>query len=280
MKNKLKYKGDLLILGTAFLWSFLGIITKTVSYHGMTVAGITSLMAVLVLLAFYGKKALVLNRLTLFTATVTALMNLTFLLANKYTTVANAIVLQYSSPIFVVLYYRIFQHRKLQKVQLGTVAVCFIGLLIFFADQLGSGNMFGNLLALVSGILFAGSFYLNALPENNPTSSHFFSNVICTVTGLAYTFLCTRQTYEFPQTALLLTAGIFCSGIAAVMYSQGIRYTTALNANLIAMSEVLMAPIWALLFFGETVSAPAGLGAGMMILSILYETWFESRCEA
>ena len=64
------------------------------------------------------------------------------------------------------------------------------------------------------------------------------------------------------------------------MYARGICYTTALNANLIAMSEVLMAPLWALLLFGETVGAWAALGAGLMIVSILYETWFESRSEA
>lgn len=280
MKNNMKCKGDLLILGTAFLWSFLGIVTKIVPYHGMTVAGLTSLMASLLLLAVYGKKALMLNRLTFFTAIVTAFMNLTFLLANKHTTVANAIVLQYSSPIFVVLYYRIFQHRKLKKVQMGTVAVCLIGLLIFFSGQLTGGNMPGNLLALTSGILFAGSFYLNALPDNNPTASQFLSNVICTVIGLGYTFFCTKQSYEFSQTAFLLASGILCNGLAAVMYSRGICYTTALNANLIAMSEVLMAPLWAFLLFGETLGTLAALGAGLMLLAILYETWFECSCEA
>ena len=211
---------------------------------------------------------------------VMAAMNITFLLANKYTTVANAIVLQYSSPIFVVLYYRIFQHKRLKKVQMGTVAVCFVGLLIFFAGQLGSGNLYGNLLALTSGVLFAGSFYLNALPDNEPVGTNFLSNAICTIAGLGYTFFCVEQAFEIQQTALLVMAGIFCSGIAAVMYARGIRYTTALNANLIAMSEVLMAPLWALLLFGETVGAWAALGAGLMIVSILYETWFESRSEA
>lgn len=280
MERTVRFKGDLLILGTAFLWSFLGIVTKTVSYHGMTVAGVTSLMAALVLAAVYRRQVLVWNRRTLFTGLVMAVMNITFLLANKYTTVANAIVLQYSSPIFVVFYYRIFQHRRLKKVQLGTVAVCFVGLLIFFAGQLGNGNLYGNLLALISGVLFAGSFYLNALPGSDPVSNNFLSNVFCAIAGLGYTLFCVEQTFVIRQTALLVMAGIFCSGIAAVLYARGICYTTALNANLIAMSEVLMAPLWALLIFGETVGAWAGLGAGLMIASILYETWFESRCEA
>ena len=280
MKHTLKSKGDLMILGTAFLWSFLGIVTKTVSYHGMTVAGITSLMAVLLLLCVKGRRVWCINRLTFFTALVTAFMNLTFLLANKYTTVANAIVLQYSSPIFVVLYYRVFQHKKLKPFQMSTVAVCFMGLLIFFSGQLTGGNMSGNFLALASGILFAGSFYLNALPDNNPAASQFLSHVICTVMGLCCTFFFVKQTYTFSQTGLLMAAGILCNGLAALMYSQGIRYTTALNANLIAMSEVLMAPVWAFLLFGETLGTLAALGAGLMLFAILCETWFESRAEA
>lgn len=277
MKHGMRYKGELLILGTAFLWSFLGIVTKGISYHGMTVAGMTSMMAALVLLSAYRQKALMINGRVLFTGIVLAVMNLTFILANKYTTVANAIVLQYTSPIFVILYYRIFQRRRLKKMQVGTVAVCFVGLLVFFAGQLGNGNLCGNLLALVSGIFFAGGFYLDALPGSNPAASNFLSNVICTGVGLCYTLVYVEQDYNIKTTALTLLAGFLCSGVAAVAYARGIRYTTALNANLIAMLEVLLAPLWALLFFGETIGTWAGLGAGLMTASILYETWFESR---
>lgn len=276
MEKNLYRKGNLMILGTAFLWSFLGIITKAVSYNGMVVAGTTSLMAILALALFDRKHRFRLNSLIILTGAVHAVMNLSFIMANKYTTVANAIVLQYCSPIFVLLYYRIFQKKRLKKQQLAVVTVCLAGLLIFFADQLGQGNLYGNLLALFSGITFAGTFYLNALPDNDPISSQVVSQGICVVVGLCCTVL-SRQPWNTVQMGVLLAGGFLCSGVAAVLYAQGIQKTTALNANLIAMSEVLMAPLWSFLIFQEMLGGQAALGAGLMIAAILYETWFEAR---
>lgn len=63
----------------------------------------------------------------------------------------------------------------------------------------------------------------------------------------------------------------------AELYAEGIQRTTALNANLIAMSEVIMAPLWSFVIFHEALGGMAALGAGLMIVAILYETWFEAR---
>ena len=265
-----------MILGTAFLWSFLGILTKSVSYHGMTVAGGTSFMAFLMMLAFNRKHRFRISRRVLLTGAVTAAMNLSFLVANKYTTVANAIVLQYCSPIFVVVYYRIFQKKRLGRQQLLAVGICLAGLVVFFADQLGQGNMMGNLLALFSGVTFAGAFYLNALPDSDPVSSQMLSHAFCVIAGLGYSALFVEQSYDVRQTAFLLLGGFLCTGFASVLYAWGMQKTTALNANLIAMSEVIMAPLWSFFIFHETLSRQAALGAGLMIAAILYETWFEA----
>ncbi len=277
MDKKIRRQGNFLILGTAFLWSFLGILTKSVPYHGMTVAGATSFMAMLVMFFVNRKHRFRRNALVLATGLVTAVMNLSFFIANKYTTVANAIVLQYCSPIFVVLYYRFFQNKKLKKQQLLAVGICFAGLLVFFANQLGHGNMFGNLLALFSGICFAGVFYLGALPGNDPVASQLLSHAVCAAAGLGYTVLWVNQPYDLKQTGFLLLGGFLCSGFSGVLYAWGIQRTTALNANLIAMSEVIMAPLWSFLIFREAFDGPAALGAGLMLTAILYETWFEAR---
>ncbi len=106
--------GNILILETAFLWSFLGIATKMVTYHGMTVTAVISLVAMLTLRVCNRGSAIRWNRQILLTALATAGQTICFFLANKYTTVANTIVLQYCSPIFVLFYYRIFQKRRLK----------------------------------------------------------------------------------------------------------------------------------------------------------------------
>lgn len=110
--------GNILILETAFLWSFLGIVTKMVTYHGMTVTAVISLVAMLTLRVCNRGSAIRWNRQILLTALATAGQTICFFLANKYTTVANTIVLQYCSPIFVLFYYRIFQKRRLKCQQI------------------------------------------------------------------------------------------------------------------------------------------------------------------
>lgn len=113
------------------------------------------------------------NRQILLTALATAGQTICFFLANKYTTVANTIVLQYCSPIFVLFYYRIFQKRRLKCQQIISVAVCSAGILIFFAGQINTGMMLGNILALASGIMFGGQFYLGAMEDNDPGICEF-----------------------------------------------------------------------------------------------------------
>ena len=87
--------GNILILETAFLWSFLGIVTKMVTYHGMTVTAVISLVAMLTLRVCNRGSAIRWNRQILLTALATAGQTICFFLANKYTTVANTIVLQF-----------------------------------------------------------------------------------------------------------------------------------------------------------------------------------------
>ena len=86
-----------------------------------------------------------------------------------------------------------------------------------------------------------------------------------------------RKTWFFPLVFLVLAAGLLCTGIPAVTYTIGIQMTTALNANLIAMSEVIMAPLWAFLLFQETIGS--WLAAILMVAAILYEIRIEAKEE-
>ena len=269
--------GNILILETAFLWSFLGIATKMVTYHGMTVTAVISLVAMLTLRVCNRGSAIRWNRQILLTALATAGQTICFFLANKYTTVANTIVLQYCSPIFVLFYYRIFQKRRLKCQQIISVAVCSAGILIFFAGQINTGMMLGNILALASGIMFGGQFYLGAMEDNDPVSANLFSQIICILITGTYAVFFAHDVFDVRQTGILVVAGFLCSGVAAVLYTRGIQMTTALNANLIASSEIIMAPIWSYLIFHETIGKWAAVGAVLMVGAILYETLFEAK---
>lgn len=75
--------GNILILETAFLWSFLGIATKMVTYHGMTVTAVISLVAMLTLRVCNRGSAIRWNRQILLTALATAGQTICFFLAKS-----------------------------------------------------------------------------------------------------------------------------------------------------------------------------------------------------
>jgi len=87
-----------------------------------------------------------------------------YVLANKLTTAANTIVLQYSAPVWIIIMSALILHKKPKKAEVITILFVFAGIICFFVDSLGAGNMAGNIVALVSGIFYAGVFMLNAMP--------------------------------------------------------------------------------------------------------------------
>ena len=91
--------------------------------------------------------------------------------------------------------------------------------------------MLGNILALASGIMFGGQFYLGAMEDNDPVSANLFSQIICILITGTYAVFFAHDVFDVRQTGILVVAGFLCSGVAAVLYTRGIQMTTALNAN-------------------------------------------------
>lgn len=263
-----KNLGNLLIMITAILWSFIGVIEKSMHTDVFVIAGITSLCALVVVRFFSFHKKLHLNLVTFFAGFATAGMNLSFFLANKYTTVTNTIVLQYTSPIFVLLIKIIFEKYYPKKREIFALFLCTSGMLIFFANQLSSGNMLGNMLALLSGILFSIDFILNSKPECDSFSSMILMHSICFI--FAFTYSLISKSYPVvSEIHLLMFLGIVIIGISSVLYSIAIHMTSALNANIIALSEVFLTSIWSHFIYHDVLSTVSLIGLLIMTFAII-----------
>lgn len=269
-------KGDLLLFGTAFLWSFIGISVKYVSINGILTAGITGAVAFVVVRLCFIRHKFRFDAVTVLSGVVTAGVNITFFLANKYTTVTNSIVLQYSSPIIVLLLNIVFFRYRPAKQQVASIVICMLGMLVFFNGQIGSGNMAGNLLALLSGFLFAVSFILNARPESDPSSSMMIAYLFSFVAAAAY-FPFQRQLPSSGDIIVLICIGVLFTGFPSVLYSSGIKHTSALNASMITLSEVFLAPLWALLLYRESLGRFSVLGILLMLGAIIFESFWEKK---
>ena len=190
-----------------------------------------------------------------------------FSLANKLTTAANTIVLQFTAPIFVILLAAVFWKKRPKGLDMAACALVLAGVICFFVDSLEMGGTLGNFLALLSGLTYAGVFLLNELPNADPISSVFWGDTISVVLGLP--FLIQETIFTPTAIASVVILGAFQVGLAYVLMCIGLKTTPAVTASLISGIEPVLNPILVALFYGETVGRMALTGAGIVVISVV-----------
>lgn len=266
MENKISTKGVFCLLMTAFCWSLAGLFIRASHLNGLGFSMMSSIVAIPLSMIIHHKK-LVFNKMTVTVGVFQFLMSLTFIYANKLTSVANAIVLQYSSTIFVLIYQSIDLRELPTKRQMGIIAIVFIGMALFFADTLSFSHLLGNILAIISGACFGMQFYLNNKEEAEAFSSTIFAYMFSLTVGL----IVFRGLPNFHITDAFGVCGygFFPMCLGGIFLALGISCTEAFTANLICMLEVILAPLWAFIFFHETISGISLIGAGMVVGGII-----------
>ena len=150
--------GAMYLFGTALLWSFIGILVHANSQSALLIGAVTAIfMALFILLV--GRPVLRVSRLIVLVAVCNFVTGTTFNFANQLTTVGNAIVLQYTSMIFVIVYQSLATHTLPSPAKIASVVVAFTGMGLFFLGDLSVEGMLGNLLAVISGATFGLCFF-------------------------------------------------------------------------------------------------------------------------
>ena len=274
------YYGPLMMLGAALLFSMGGAVIKLIPWSALAINGVRNLIAAATMGCYllFKRHKLRFNKTVLFGAVcmsgVTTLFfvadtptNALFSVANKLTTAANAIILQYACPIWIILMMAIFFREKPSRRDVGTMAVVFLGILCFFFDSLAAGNVLGDLAAILSGVFYAGVFLLNSFEDGDSLSSIFFGQLAC---GVILSPLVTRETAFSPVILLaVFFMGAIQIGVAYIMFSEGTRYTPPVAASLIATVEPVMNPILVAIFWGEMLRPLSLVGAFIVIAAVL-----------
>jgi len=263
--------GPLAILTAALLWSTSGLLIKYVPWHPMAIASGRSLLAAIVFIFYFRKRLLGrINPMTWLSGLALVLTQSLFVIANKLTTAANAIMLQYTTPIFIVIIGAVFFRIRPTRREILVLFWAMAGIVLFFFDDLNLGNQLGNGLAVISGLTFAAVFVLNSRPECNVPSALFIGQIGTFLIGLPFLLL----TEPSAMTALPLLSigllGVFQLGVSYILFQYGIRLTHPLHASLLSMIEPIMNPVWVFLMLKERPGMPALLGAIVVISAMLY----------
>lgn len=261
--------GSLTIFSAAVLWSFGGLLGKAISLNGLSIAILRGGISALTIGLYRKSWRVHLSRSVLIAGISLSLTTLLYMMANKLTTAANAIVLQYTSPIYIIVFAWIFYKQKPKRDDVIALLFVLFGLLIFFSRELSGGHLLGDALGLLSGLSFAGVFFANKMKDANPVDAVYLGNVLNFL--LLPLIFFDDQLYHINamDITLLLIMGIFQLGIAYILFSKGIQKISATHANIIAIIEPILNPVWVFIFLDELPNAMALMGGAVVLVTIL-----------
>ena len=268
-KTTAKTKAMVMMVICALLWSLGGIFIKLISWHPLLIAGGRSLIAAAVLGGYMlvKKVPVKVSRYSVWAGVSLCACFLLFVAANKLTTAANAIVLQYTAPIFILIVSAVFFRDPLKKREILAVLGTVAGMVLFFFDQLSPGNIYGNVMAILAGAFLGVMFTLvgkaggdDSVRMSGILFAHLLTALIGIPAGLPGTASCTGAEIWY-----ILILGVVQLGIPYVLYALASRDCPALACSLIGMLEPLLNPVWVLIFAGEVPGVFALAGACVII---------------
>ena len=265
-------KGLLAVLAAAMLWSTGGMFIKLVTLNAIQISFFRSFFAAIVFAILFRKTVFYANGFTFINAFTYAAVLVLFVISTKMTTAANAIFLQYTAPIYVLIFEPIINKTRYEKINIITIVICFLGMILFFMGELSPGHLTGNLLALLSGVAFA-AFLLGMRKNKNEYqfSSIFYGNILLIL--FCFPSLFDIRILSLSDFGMVSYLGIFQIGIAYAIFSYGLKRVYAIEASLISMIEPVLNPVWVFLSYKEMPSFMAIIGGIIIIAAISFRAF-------
>jgi len=275
LTNMTRKKALLVIALVAILWSSGGVLIKLVSWNPLALAGIRSLIGAVFLLLVARGRRFNFSPMVLAGALAYAATLITFVAATKLTTAANAILLQYTAPIYVALLGGWFLREHINWKDWLAIFAVLGGMAFFFLGKLSLTGMNGNLLAISSGLFFAWLvLLLRKQKDANPLQSIIMGNILTFLIGLPF---CRDLQLTKGNIAGILALGIFQIAIPYFLYSIAIRYVRAFDAILVMTLEPILNPIWVWLIIAEVPGLWSIVGGLIVITAILLHGFLNRR---
>ena len=254
----------------AVLWSIGGVFIKAVEMNAFVIAGGRSLFAALAVIVYMvlTKQKFILSRDTLVSGGLLSMVFICFVAANKYTTAANAIVLQYTAPIFVLIFTMIFLHKKPRHLDIAAVLLTLVGVVVFFLGSLEAGGMLGNALGVLAGMFMGGMFVaVGNTKGEEKMSGILLGHLFCAAIGLPFLAF-TENTVNAKGVFFLVLLGVVQLGIPYILYALATNRCSAISCVVISAIEPILNPIWVAIFNKEIPSALSMI-SGLFLIAVI-----------
>ncbi len=274
-----RFKGIMSAVIASVLWSIGGLLVKLLDWNPVAISGARSIIAALVLLAYIKKPKITKSKPQILGAIAYSTTVLFYVIANKLTTAANAILLQYTAPIFVALLSFWILKEKVHWYDIVSIGVVIFGMGLFFIEDVSSGNIIGNIIAIVSGFTLACcTLALRAQKDGSGMETICLGNLLTFIIAIPFIL---KVEATMRDLIVAISLGVFQLGISYIFYVNSLKYITALEAILIAVFEPILNPLWVYIFLREKPGINAIIGGVIVIIAVtlrgIYATKIKSE---
>ena len=276
-------RGPIYVVLCGVLFSIGGLCMKVVPWNALSINCFRCLVSGLTIYIYarilhhrirFNKHILIASIAMFLTTTIYAM-------AVKLTTAGAAIVIQFTVPIWTMLFGLILFHKKPRAGDIIASLVVFAGIAICFYEGLAAGRTSGNLLALLSGITYSGVFMSNSFEDSDPLSSSVIAQLSTFVIELPWLLKADFSALNAVSWLSLLALGLFQLGLGYIFLSIGLKTTAPVTACLLTGVEPVLNPIWVALFYNEPITFLFALGGIIVLVSVtVYQLWDMKHQEA
>ena len=271
-------KGPFCLVAASLFWSLGGVCIKLIPWGATSIIGLRACLAAMVFAIYRKKLKIDLTFGNCAGALFLSGTTISFVFANQLTTAAAAILLQFTAPAFILLYQFVLYRKKPKPGEVLAVACTIAGMMLFFGDNIGEGRLLGNLVAIGSGMCFAGVFVCNKRPDTDPDQSIMLGFYINAVLFAPFALFDQRITAALLPWGLIILLGVVQVGLAYVLFAVGIKRTPALLACLITALEPVLNPVLVAFVTPERPGRFAIIGGVIIVATIVtYNIWAERR---
>lgn len=270
-------KAILLLVVCAVLWSTSGVFVKALDWQPMSILAGRGIFTSLVFLLYMRRLPRNITHWMLLAAGGSIATQFLFVTSTKLTTAANSIFLQYTAPIYVVLLGYWLLREKPSRSDWAAMGIIFLGMILFFGDQLSPNGFYGNTLAVLSGVTSAIMIVsFRAQKNSSPEDSVLIASMAISIFGFPSVL---KESHTVTSWLTISYLGIFQIGLAFILFTRGIKYVPALEANLIGTLEPVLNPVWVFLFLGERMGQFALLGGLVVLAGVIVSAAGSARTE-
>lgn len=262
----------------ALLWSSMGLAFKFVPWDPLVIAAGRNLFTFLFLALSRRSICIPLNRKVLLGALISYLSQTAFTFANKYTTAANAIVLQYTNPVFVLLLSWLLLRQPPRRRETVLSLVMTGGIALFFLDELSPGQLTGNLFGLLSGLGMALTILYACLSGVDLREYTMLGSLLAILVGIPAA-LRHPPTLTWSSVAAVAFLGLAATGLASALMARAAPRLSSVEVSMLLMLDPILNPVWVALLAGEVPGPFALAGMAVVIACTALHILLNSRKE-